>query len=391
MTAAVVRRARAFTALTAALRGDPDALPDDPDRWSAFLELAAVHELLPAVWVQQQGRGRLTLPSSLAVALEREVPVGLAVPEAVIRRAYDRNRDRVDRLLDHGVDILDRLSVEGIRCVPLKGLHSLLADAWSDPAARTMADLDVLVDAEHAVRAYGLLLAAGYEEHPEPIGEHADHHLPMLRDGDVTVELHVEPLVSRWRSLVSAEQVLRRATHRPTARGRLLLADDTDTFVHLVAHAQLQEETHTLLELPLRALLETSQVDARDVRWEDVRARFDRAGVGHVLDAHLHATRHWFGARDLPAPSARTRRRAAAHTRMVALGVAEPGLVTTWTYLVRVPRSFSAERMHAEFGSDEGSDLGPAETPAWLWRARARHAGRRVGTRWGRHRPGRAQ
>jgi len=384
MTLAPVRRARALTAVTAALRGDAGVLPDDPDGWSAFLELASAHELLPAVWACQERAGRLTMPSHLAAALEREAPEGLAVPEALLRRAYDRNVARVHRLLDHGVDILERLAGAGIRAVPLKGLHSLLTGLWPDPAARTMADLDVLVGAEHAGRAYELLVGAGYVQHPDPIGEHADHHLPMLCDGEVTVELHVEPLVSRWRAIVTADRMLRRAMYRPTERGVLLLADDTDTFVHLVAHAQLQEETHTLLGLPLRALFETARIAPSEVRWRDVRAAFDDAGVGHVLDAHLYATRRWFGAEALPEPSEGGARRAAAHTRMVEVGVAEPALLAGWTYAVRVPRSFTAERMQAEFGADDGGAV-------WLWQARARHVVRRVEARLTRHAPPRAQ
>ncbi len=254
------------------------------------------------------------MPAQLAAALERETPDGLVVPEAVLRRAYDDNVARVHGLLDHGVDVLERLAAADIRAVPLKGLHSLLAGSWPDPAARTMADLDVLVAAEHAARAYDLLLGAGYVEHPDPIGEHADHHLPMLRHGDVTVELHIEPLVSRWRTLVPADRMLRRAMYRPTGRGVLLLADDTDTFMHLVAHAQLQEETHVLLGLPLRALFETARVQQSEIRWHDVRAGFEAAGVAHVLDAHLHATRHWFRVEELPEPShAGARRRRGPH------------------------------------------------------------------------------
>jgi hypothetical protein len=398
MTAAFARRARALDRLTAALRGERGVLPDDshgpdgPEGWSDLLALAAAHELLPALWVRQRDAGELTMPAALAATLEREAPAGRAVPEAVVRRAYDRQADRSQRMLEHGVDVLDRMAAAEIRAVPLKGLHALLAGWWRDPAMRTMADLDVLVDAADAPRAYALLLAAGYEEHPEPIGEHADHHLPMLGDGDVTVELHVEPLVSRWRRLVPAELMLSRAARRSTAHGARLLADDTDTFVHLVAHAQLQEETYTLLGLPLRALFETAQladVDIHvDIRWPEVRARFERASVGHVLDAHLDATRRWFDASTLPAPSPSGARRAALHTRLVELGVAEPRAVDAWTYAVRVPRSFTASRMHAEFGRGEGG--------TWLWRARARHAARRLherATRHGatRHGEGRAQ
>jgi hypothetical protein len=81
----------------------------------------------------------------------------------------------------------------------------------------------------------------------------------MLRRGDVTVELHTELLVSQWSALVPAAAVLRRAMFRPTCGGPLLLADDTDAFVHLVAHAQLREETYVLFGLRLRALYETAQ------------------------------------------------------------------------------------------------------------------------------------
>jgi hypothetical protein len=385
MTLAFARRRHALAAVTAALRGEPGALPSDTDAdlWAAFLDLAAAHELLPAVWVAQQDTGRLTMPSAVAATLERETPAGRTVPEAVVRVAYDRNASRVQRLLDHGVDILQRMADAEIRAVPLKGLHSLLAGTWPDPAARTMADLDVLVDAEHAARAYTLLRAVGYAEHPEPIGDHADHHLPMLCDGDVTVELHVEPLVSRWQSLVPAAQMLRRAMYRPTHRGVFLLADDTDTLVHLIAHAQLQEETYTLLGVPLRALFETARMHLGSVRWQEVRERFEHAGVAHVLDAHLDAARRLFGAVDLPEPSETDARRVAWHGRLSELGVAAPEAVAGWTYAVRAPRSFSADRMRSEFGPGAGA--------AWLWRSRARHGARRVGARLGRHDPSRAQ
>jgi hypothetical protein len=383
MTNAIVRRARALTAVIAALRGDVAGLPDDAAGWDAFFRLAAAHDLLPAVWVSQHDAGAFTMPSALAATLERSAPAGRAVPEAVVRRAYDRNVARVRRLLDHGVDVLDRCATAGIRAVPLKGLHALLSGWWPDHAARTMVDLDVLVDATRATDAYDLLQASGYEQHPEPIGDHADHHLPMLRAGDITVELHVEPLISRWRPLLPAHEMLRRARTRPTAGGGLLLADDTDAAVHLVAHAQLQEETYTLLGLPLRALCETARLASVDIRWRDVRRRFDAAGVGHVLDAHLHGARHWFGASAVPAPSPGGARRAAAHTRLIELGVAEPALIASWTYAVRLPRSFTAARMRDEFGPGDGA--------GWLWRARGRHAARRLRARVARHDRPRAQ
>jgi hypothetical protein len=310
------------------------------------------------------------VPAPVARALELAVPPGRAVPEVVLRRAYDRNVARVARLFDAGVELLQAFAADGVRAVPLKGLHSLLAGTWPDRAARTMVDLDVLVEAGRAEQAYAWLLGAGYAEHTDPVGEHADHHLPMLRRDDVTVELHTELLVSRWRALAPAHDVLERAMFRPTPGGALLLGDDVDSFVHLVAHAQLQEETYTLLGLPLRALYETARhvVDAKDMA--AARERFERAGVAHVFDAHLDAAHRLFGA---AAPSDHALRRASTHTRLAEVGVAAPALAAGWTYTVRVPRSFSAERMAEEFGPGRGTE--------WLWRARTRHAARRLAVR----------
>jgi hypothetical protein len=159
--------------------------------------------------------------------------------------------------------------------------------------------------------------------------------------------------------------------YRPTPHGPLLLADDTDS--HLVAHAQLQDETYTLLGLPLRALYETAQLDFGSIDFAAACDRFAAAGVPHVLSAHLDAASRLFGRPELDGPSGR---RAAAHTRLAEAGVAAPALTEAWTYAVRVPRSFTEARMHEEFGPGSGR--------AWLWGTRARHVARRVSVRVGR-------
>jgi hypothetical protein len=284
----------------------------------------------------------------------------------------------VQRLTDAGVELLQRCAADGVRAVPLKGLHSLLAGTWPDPAMRTMVDLDVLVAADRAPDVFASLQAAGYDEHPEPIGEHADHHLPMLRREDITVEVHTELLVSRWRPLVPAASVLQRAMFRPTRGGTLLLAEDTDAFVHLVAHAQLQEETYTLFGLPLRALHETAQLRysgpryATSVDLADARDRFARVDRAHVLDAHLEAARRLFAAE---VPEGRGPPRAAVHTLVAEGALAAPSVGRAWTYAVRLPRSFGEARMLDEFG--------PGSGPRWLWTSRARHAARRVSVHLG--------
>jgi hypothetical protein len=179
--------------------------------------------------------------------------------------------------------------------------------------------------------------------------------------------------VSRWSALAPAADVFARARAVDTAHGRIRFATDTDTFVHLVAHAQLQDDTYRLLGVPLRALFETARwltaptaIDLDAAGW-----RFTRAGVSHVLDAHLDAAHRW-----LSAPGVRTTTvRARAHTVGVEAGVASPDARAAWDYLMRVPASFTETRMVDEFGPSGGA--------AWLWQARARHAGRRIAIRLG--------
>ncbi|MET0628604.1 MAG: nucleotidyltransferase family protein [Acidimicrobiia bacterium] len=366
------QRLAALDTLTAILRQESAApWPEHPDAWEALLDLAAHHALLPAVWSAWRATGRPVLPDDAARALERFAPLGRGVPEIVLRRAYESSAARTERLLAAGVDVLRQLDAAGIPAVPLKGLHMLLAGVWTDPAARTMADLDVLVPQSAADDAFALLRAGSFQEHPEPIGEHADHHLPMLARGDVTLELHTELLVSRWSGLAPASDVLARASRRDTAAGAFVLASDTDTFVHLVAHAQLQDETYRLLGVPLRALFETALLlrVAHDIDDADVTRRFATHGVSHVLAAHLDASRRMFDAPvDVPSNV-----RTVAHRLAVDVAVTEPRAQEAWAYLTRLPGSFSESRMTEEFGPSGGS--------AWLWRARARHAGRRVRAR----------
>ena len=371
MIPSAVLRARALAMLAAVLREEPDApLPGDAGGWGAFLDLAAEHALLPAVYVALRPSGRVDVPAPVARALELAVPAGRAVPEVVLRRAYDHNVARVARLFDAGVELLHAFAAEKVRAVPLKGLHSLLAGTWPDPAARTMVDLDVLVEAGRAEQAYARLLGAGYEEHPDPIGEHADHHLPMLRRDDVTMELHTELLVSRWRALAPAHDVLERAMFRPTPGGTLLLADDVDSFVHLVAHAQLQEETYTLLGLPLRA-------STRPRATSSTRRTLPPPASGSSGPAsRTCSTPISTPPADCSVPPHRRTTRSDVRRRT-------PGWRRSgWRHLRsrRAGRTRCASRgRSAPSGWPRNS--APAEGAEWLWRARTRHAGRRVAVR----------
>jgi hypothetical protein len=263
------------------------------------------------------------------------------------------------------VAVLDELGAAGIEALPLKGMHGLLGGLWDDPAVRVMADIDLLVPPDRGADAFAVLLGVGFVEDPHPIGEHADHHLALLRGADgAIVELHVAPLVSRWNAMLGSREVWAAARH--DSHGRLRMSD-THAVIHLVAHAQLQDDTYQLCELPLQALYEMVRWSFADsVDWDGVHRRFVANDCRHVLDAHLDAAHRLFGAAIQVRRSARTR----AHGRLTTMGVRYPRLLRVWR---QVPRSFTRARMLERYG--------PARGPLWLTRNRLRHASARLTAR----------
>jgi len=362
-------RIRTLDRLAGLLSGDRGTpLPDDEEAWTPLLTLAARHWLLPALWVAIRDADRVrALPDGVLAAIDTRVGRGRGAALLTLQRAYNDNVRRNSELLSTAESLLDRLAAEGITAVPLKGIHTMELALWPDAGSRMMGDIDLLVDPDRAHEAFELLRSSGFRESEYPIGEYADHQLPMLEsDSGVIVELHTELLVHRWRAVLPASVVWGRVAPRGPS-GRLLM-DDTHAVVHLVAHGQLQDDTYLLRELPLRALHELA-VWARcgtPIDWEEVAGHFDRVGRRSVLDASLLATARMFHA-EVPVRAGLSARR---QHLLCRAGIRWPLLRRAYRYVLYLPRSFSRARMEAEFGSPRGR--------CWLWHARARHIVQRV-------------
>ena len=342
----------------------PDGPPaglTEADLDAEVLDLAERQRVLPAV------------RSALSGA-------GVAVTGARLRTAHLRNTARTMALVDQASELLAAFDAAGVRAVPLKGMDAVLGELYPDWGARTMADLDVLVEEAAGPEAIALLAGLGYE----PVGEElvGHHHLtPMRAPGRMgDVEVHVGLQDHRNVHFLDPQGFMDRAS-RVEGRPGLCL-DRTDAAAHLVDHAQ-----HTAgrrrLELDLRALHETALVIRRvpEVDWAEVRDRFDRAGQVRRVDAHLAAVAELFGVEAPVAPA-----RSGTWIARRELFVEDHPLVG----LVDRPGRRFAKLRRARLERYYRTTL----TPTGVWRARARYLGEVAAHQWRhvtrRRRPGSA-
>jgi len=211
-----------------------------------------------------------------------------------LRTAHVRNLARNLALVDQVTVLLTALNRAGIPAAPLKGIDAVLEDLYDDWGARTMADLDLLVEPSSGPVATEVLADLGYEPTGDELPGH--HHLtPMTAPGLVgVVEIHVGLLDRLSPGFLDPRDVLGRADPCPGRPG--LRLDRTDAATHLVDHAQHATSAHRV-ELDLRAFHETALMVRRvpEVDWDVVRDRFARAGHLERFDAHMAATDELLG------------------------------------------------------------------------------------------------
>ncbi len=343
------------------LTGRREHVGDPAVGWTPILDLAAEHQLLPALWSALRRRGIPELPPVLARAQRS--------PLAILSSRHAENVARTSDLRAQLDRILDTLEVAGIDAIPFKGAHWLEADLLPDPAAREMVDLDVLVPSTLADDAELALSRIGYRTRAEPPdAEPTDHQLPAMfapgRTG--SVELHAEPMVAFRRRLLSADEVRERAETVVVDHMKRRLPDATTAMTLLIGHAQLQEDGARLLELPLRALHDLHALGPAlrsDVDWDDLTHRFHRLGSGGrvALAGFAVSAREYFDV-VLPVPTTS----GAMWLRATEEALARPRAADGYRQAAYLPRALRAERMGRLHGADRG--LG-------LWGARLTHIG----------------
>ena len=124
----------------------PPSPPDWPEEtWASFRQAAQVHGAAPLLWLRVRA-----LPSWSGA------PIG-----AWLADQYSWNARRVARLQGELAEILQVFAEADVPILPVKGAV-LAATVYDDPAARPMADLDVLLREEHFPAGEELLGRIGY-------------------------------------------------------------------------------------------------------------------------------------------------------------------------------------------------------------------------------------
>jgi hypothetical protein len=347
--------------------GPRTEVPTTSAAWEPLLKAASRHRLVPALWSALRGNEAVdAVPEGLALHWQNQpgdrVPVELALASA-----YRRNADHVADLCEQAMDILGGLASAGVRAVPLKGIDAVLAGRYRDPAARTMVDIDILVDPSATDRAETVLDGLGYVTVPSPASTH--QLVPRVRPGRAgSIELHRALTVDRWAAVADADAVLDRSARASRASagcGAVLRASRHDSATHLVAHAYLHDEAYLLWRLPLRCVHETALLvtGPENVDWDIVAGAFSRVGRRRALTAHLALTARLFGVSS-PLPTAAVWGYRARAT--VDLD-GHPGVLRGLDQLVWLPRTLGADRM---------ADLYQATDRRSRRRARALHARR---------------
>jgi len=155
-----------------------DGAPD----WSALIELADSHALLPLLYRHLNDVAPASVPQRAMIELWGRHEV-----------TARRNRSMAGEL----VEIVDALDANGVDSLPYKG-PALAVQLYADVALREFCDLDILLRARDVSRAKEILRGLGYlPEYPlEPVVEAAflhapsQYHLVLARAGGPMVELH---------------------------------------------------------------------------------------------------------------------------------------------------------------------------------------------------------
>lgn len=273
----------------------PSSLPTSEERWASLLRLSGDHLVTPVLrWALRDQKGLYDeLPPSVVDYLE-----------AVYALNLEKNLSCEDQLSE----LISDLNKIEVRPVLLKGAAMLVGGLYPTSGERMITDLDILIPEERLSEVLVRMLALGYQstEGTIDLAEVAlkalshRHHYPALvhRDWPVSIELHVQPVVSRYLPLLASEDVLSGARKAVLPGGECLLPDPTKMIIHNVVHAFLFDTMDCMKTISLRQLFEfvlISQKYRERVDWDQIKQRFDGQGYGRRLRQYLLVAEGCFG------------------------------------------------------------------------------------------------
>lgn len=250
--------------------------------WPQVVDFVNRELLAPTLWSALTARD-----------LTADVPPGSA---GRLQRAHALNGIRSERIRDELAAILRCLNDAGIVPVLLKGAVDLHISRYSDPAARVLRDLDLLVPRDEHDHAMTALATLGYRA-KEREAAWLTYSRDLIRKGAM-MPVDLQWYLSGQRDVLSPEDAFAEAvTHRVGDVEFRTLSPDHQV-VHNLLHSELQDHGSGVGFVWLRQLLDFAalcRLHSRTLDWTKIRDRFERRGLGRVPVARLYMAQRLLG------------------------------------------------------------------------------------------------
>jgi hypothetical protein len=231
-----------------------------PFIWKQWLDLCDQHRLKPLLYAQLKGRAILqTVPITMVAQLQLNYKKGHA--RALI---FQRELIQITRILQDA----------NIESIALKGAY-LAFHSYPNIALRPMRDLDILVNKEQAIRAFDVLLRAGFQRDKNHMGDPkasllTRHQLPLLKSASGIVFIEIHTRIFHTDSSKQSEMLPKvehnfyhRRLQKELANQQILYVGPTDLLIHLIVHSVYdhQFDNGPLILSDLIYVLRTEKID----------------------------------------------------------------------------------------------------------------------------------
>jgi hypothetical protein len=271
------------------------------DRYHRFLchcfrsDHAAAREFARApgwIWERlfQSANDESVLPA-LAFAVHEGLDISAPCDVAdFLSAVLSLNRERNQRIWQELRMTVELLNEVGIEPVLLKGAAYFAAGVYSDPGARYLVDLDLLVPEAQLNDGFQHLVENGFSyDKQDQFGQFRHHHPPLQR-ASVPFELHHRLGFGPCASILSASELIESATLVEFDGLQVRVPSPTHQVTHLVMHSQIHHPYNERIWPPLRAMLDLARLQFHygcSIDWAEVDHRFENAGQGDRLRLHL--------------------------------------------------------------------------------------------------------
>ncbi|MCA1746244.1 MAG: nucleotidyltransferase family protein [Bacteroidales bacterium] len=254
------------------------------ENWHTFTRLANEHGISAMVWHNLE---RMQLTGSLP---EKE--------QTILKQSFLTSLTRNTYLTDRLAEAVKILARKGIDVVLLKGM-ALELSLYGNAGLRQMNDVDLLISPNRCMEAWRELQKHGYVAKPfksplyRLIALHEGKHLPELRRGDLTIEIH-HTLFPEHPEIT--EEIITGSTPAEINGQIMLLPPPHLHFLYLLKHMQYHELEKGETQLRLYADLLIMAEKYRDKILNGTMAELARktTGTGY-LEERLYLLQHFWG------------------------------------------------------------------------------------------------